>query len=84
MDELLEGGHRQLRTATRCTQGILRICVHATAAEDISSLTGKVTGATHFDWVPSRDRTHEADLGPLEQKFLIGPLTSLMMGRLRH
>ena len=40
-----------------------------------ASLTGKVTGATHFDWRRSRDRTHEPDPGPLEQKFLIGPLS---------
>ena len=26
-------------------------------------------------WARSRDRTHELDPGPLEQKFLIGPLT---------
>ena len=37
-------------------------------------MTGKMTGPSHFVWVPSRDRTHESDFGLLEQNFQFGPL----------
>eukprot|EP01043_Picozoa_sp_COSAG02_P019479 COSAG02_NODE_940_length_15773_cov_5.301263_6_plen_164_part_00 len=51
-------------------------CVPPSAAEPIgSSLTGNMIGVTHFVWVPSRDRTREADFGLREQTFQFGPLS---------